>query len=1320
MVGPELVVAGWFAAALIGKFVNKAGDYLSDNYDQHRETKVLLQNLEITLLEMQPILRKAEKKEVHDKELNKWIELIKDAAYEAEDMLDNFDAKIIREGLKGKTSKVSMSILKDAKKFVLPDNDVVELKVLVNKLQVLCEKSRTFLQSVPDNKEKGLASTESKEPTPILLHDQPLFGRDNDVKFILTLILGYEIESLECETISEGDEDLVGPSNESDIGNSFRKIGQTEGNVSLASSQESVKGKEVSSSLERGTVEGPESREISDRGKTSSIGSGLTLGAKIVEPSYKQDEAQTQRTKHYGRPFVIPIVGISGVGKTALAKTIFSHQLLSGHFVIEKFIYLSGECDINQIKRELVPSFDPKRPNDLEISKLRGKRILLVLDGVSSNMLLDLKFFVHDELSLVGYGSVILVTTQKKDVANKLGTIGPINLDPLEWNYFLQLLEYYAFKHASITNDERETLKKICKDIGKKLPLIPLVAITVGRLLNSDINKEHWEIISKISWTNRTDDKSIIAILRNCYNDLEENLKLCFAFCSIFPTNYVIERDRIIQMWIANGFIQKNGPSDNSRLEDIGRLLFYKLVNRSFFLSTPWPHKYIMHNTIRELARSIFPNETYLFDGNPNPCPHGCFLKDEHSDPCSHGYAVYERPKDIPNTTRYLTMIRNNLEYEMGMPWYSNLRTLLFYDDYFVSPDEIQTSLLHVTTKLRVLALSYRGEDMKKQINEIVEMKHLRFLDLSYTAIKNLPESICSLCHLEVLDLRGCKIQKVPTNMNHLNNLRHLYASKETISLIYGIGKLTNLQELEEFKITEKQGHTISELSKMNEIGGHLSIVGLENVEDEAEATKARLAEKKYLKVLSLRWDVKNSRNKNPVDEVGGHLSIAGPENVKDEAEAREAKLMEKKYLKVQSQRWAWNYPWAWTKKIYSRNKFKISEPKTELNNSKISEPKTELPSDNMTTANKILTSLQPHLDVEKLEIVNYMGTELPSWTTLTQSRIRHIFLKSCHHLKNLPPLGKLPILETLVLEDLNLENIGEELCVHSQPNFPKLKVLKFVNMRNLKIWSSAEETELLPCLEELEIRDCYSLNATPLRSLKLSCLKKLELSNCKGVLKEGSICDKKLPVLTSLRISNISPITLYYHNLPNLKELSLTWSDVDFKGDQKSLTNLKSLILDHCHVCWNGIPDLPSLTEFKVKGSFNDIREIENSSLPSLKVLEMGNAKCPMNHLPLEKWLQKLQLLELTLTLEYNKELPSILHDLISLETLTISLIIYSRDDLLPMRLRSMPPSLKQLFIKGSLPELWLRCKPEQGEDWHKISHVPYIRINDDTLQML
>ena len=58
-------------------------------------------------------------------------------------------------------------------------------------------------------------------------------------------------------------------------------------------------------------------------------------------------------------------------------------------------------------------------------------------------------------------------------------------------------------------------------------------------------------------------------------------MKQCFSYCSLFPKDYQIEKEMLIKLWMAQGFIKLSGQ--NQCLEDVGHEYFMELLWRSFF-----------------------------------------------------------------------------------------------------------------------------------------------------------------------------------------------------------------------------------------------------------------------------------------------------------------------------------------------------------------------------------------------------------------------------------------------------------------------------------------------------------------------------------------------------------------------------------------------------------------------------------------------------------------------------------------------------------------------------------------------------------------
>ena len=87
--------------------------------------------------------------------------------------------------------------------------------------------------------------------------------------------------------------------------------------------------------------------------------------------------------------------------------------------------------------------------------------------------------------------------------------------------------------------------------------------------------------------------------------------------------------------------------------------------------------------------------------------------------------------------------------------------------------------------------------------NCVGRLIHLRLLDLDGTDISYLPESICCLINLQILNLQRCDaLHSLPLGITRLCNLRRLGLADTSINEVpKGISKLKLLNGLEEYPV---------------------------------------------------------------------------------------------------------------------------------------------------------------------------------------------------------------------------------------------------------------------------------------------------------------------------------------------------------------------------------------------------------------------------------------------------------------------------------------------------------------------------------------
>ncbi|KAL3506837.1 hypothetical protein ACH5RR_032219 [Cinchona calisaya] len=551
----------------------------------------------------------------------------------------------------------------------------------------------------------------------------------------------------------------------------------------------------------------------------------------ILSMLFKSGDDQNQLS-------VIPIVGMGGVGKTTLVQLVYNDERVSSFFELKIWVSVGEDFGIMKIANSIIEQTG-KESKDISLLEvlhetiyrlLSGKRFLIILDDVWNEDIS--KWSMISQAFLGGaVGSAVIITTRNTMVATLSGTVPPYYLEPLAGEDSWSLFRTVAFK-STIDGDNNSELEETGRRIVHQCGGLPLAIKCLAGLMRSKRKASEWLSFMEESVSSLLPgfENQVFPILRLSYNHLPSHLKQCFAYCSIFPKNHKIYREKLIQLWIAEGFVLSGKGS--RRPEDAASEYFIELLERSFFV---------------EITKDEF--------GDIRDCGMHDLVHDLAQSVASVGCSIVETgdSQDVSKELRHSSLVGNSeiSTVPEALNEATNLRTLLLLSCKF---DYIPKLLLKLGC-LRVLDLSKSG--IRKLSGKIGNLKHLRYLNLSHTHIKTLPETISNLRNLQTLELVECyNLLELPRAICELTNLRNLdFQSCPLLSHIpSGIGKLKFLQRLPTFVLNDLDDCAgLSDLQCLK-IRDRLEIKNLEYVKCAADAFEAKLHEKTGIHSLALSW----------------------------------------------------------------------------------------------------------------------------------------------------------------------------------------------------------------------------------------------------------------------------------------------------------------------------------------------------------------------------------------------------------------------------------------------------------------------------------
>ncbi|KAL6903685.1 hypothetical protein ACP4OV_004498 [Aristida adscensionis] len=763
----------------------------------------------------------------------------------------------------------------------------------------------------------------------------------------------------------------------------------------------------------------------------------------------------------------ISIVARSGSGKTTLVRLIYHDQRVLDAFDIRLWIRMSDKFDERWLMTMIIEQATQVQCDVRELhhlveyvkAELTEKKFLLVLENcVVENQSSWSNALEH--LSVGAKGSSVIITTTRETVPRFSRTLH-FYLSPLQDKDCLSIFQRYACDENH-NPSRHHMLAKFSRIVPYKCGGNPLHVKAICGLLC------HANNVLQLDDCFHEESSQGLELY---FNVLPQNLKLCLEYCSLFPKEYVYDRHHIVQLWMSQGFIKCEVCGET---QDIGTEYFNELVCRSFFNCSPLhgdkESKYVMHGLFHDLITSLSHNICFRYENHLSKMP-------EHALAARHLSIVpWERQtvftldtvtREVGHLDSFLTVNRSELQHSsMSSPFLK----LMGLDDFFMKFDTLKT-----------LNLSYTFIGQLPE--SIGNLKHLQYLAVNNTDINNLPSEICSLHNLRTLEARDCcYLISLPENLKNLVNLQHLDVRKQLgyVRMPFGLGQLVHLRTL-----------------PVLNVGGHSSDCSI--------------------------WELRD------LDNLHGDLALTGLENVKAGNNAKEAKLINKRYLKTLTLEWS-------DDGMYSEE-------------------------DDGEIAYEVLGSLQPPSGLEDLTVRNYSGSLFSIWIEKFPFNSLHsITLDNCYNCCVLPALGELQSLRYLCLRKMYaLKSFGytplpEKRC---DGKFPALEVLKLWEIYELDGWPGVKDEDF-PCLRNVSIRGCPMLKSLP-------CLPSLVDLSFHGCYQLPEI--PRLLKLESLKVEGIQDMVSLDlpQGLPTLKNLEISHCNELVSVGLSALSSIEKLKIVKC-----------------------------------------------------------------------------------------------------------------------------------------------------------
>ncbi|XP_022724765.1 probable disease resistance protein At5g63020 [Durio zibethinus] len=519
---------------------------------------------------------------------------------------------------------------------------------------------------------------------------------------------------------------------------------------------------------------------------------------------------------------IVGLYGMGGVGKTTLLSKIHNKFCESpNRFDVVIWIVVSKGFYIGKVQDDIAErvgiaggTWQNKTPEEkaLNIFRfLKVKKFVILLDDIWDRV----------DLSKVGIplptqenGSKLVFTTRSIKVCGQMEAHKKIEVRCLPEE---KAWELFQEKVGEETLDGNPCIRELAHELAKECGGLPLALVTIARAMAWKNTVEEWKYAIEVCRRSSTSvfpdmDEEVYPLLKFSYDSLPNDMtRTCLLYCSLFSEDYQIIKDKLVDFWIGEGFL--DGHGDTSLARNQGHHIIGSLLH-ACLLQEIDEFRIKMHDVIRDMSLWLT-----------------CKCEEEKwGFFVEAGYQLTKLP-EVQNwgSIRRMSLMKNRIENLVEAPNCPDLQTLFLNDNQL---KVINNDFFQFMCGLKVLNLSSNTgiEELPVGISKLVSLESL---DLSYTGIRQLPtelkaleklkcvnleclspgvriprQLISAFSKLQVLRMFGCDYslgQEVEDNseclVEELKCLNHLNVLTVTIRSAFGLDRLLSTERLCSFTL---------------------------------------------------------------------------------------------------------------------------------------------------------------------------------------------------------------------------------------------------------------------------------------------------------------------------------------------------------------------------------------------------------------------------------------------------------------------------------------------------------------------------------------